>query len=48
MYEENDVLLNFYEDMKDAVGTQETTLPLPPPEGKLDIRQVLDSLYVFH
>ena len=44
MYEENDVLLNFYEDMKDAVGTQETTLPF----RKLDIRQVLDSLYVFH
>ncbi len=48
MYEENDVFLNFYEDMKDAVGTQETTLPFPPPEGKLDIRKVLDSLYVFH
>ena len=32
MYEENDVFLNFYEDMKDAVGTQETTLPFPLPQ----------------
>lgn len=48
MYEENDVLQNFYEDMKTAVGTQDKPLPCPPSEGKLDIRQVLDSLYVFH
>lgn len=48
MYEENDVLQNFYEDMKTAVGAQDKPLPCPPSEGKLDIRQVLDSLYVFH
>ena len=35
MYEENDVFLNFYEDMKDAVGTQETTLPFPPPRRQV-------------
>ena len=35
MYEENDVFLNFYEDMKNAVGTQETTLPFPPPRRQV-------------
>ena len=48
VYEENDVLWNFYEDIKNTVGTQNTTLPCSLQEGKLDIGQGLDSLYVFH
>lgn len=48
MYEENDVLLNFYEEMKTSVSEEDVDMPTPPKKGSLDIRQVLDSLYVFH
>lgn len=48
MYEENDVLLNFYEEMKTSVSEEDVDMPKPPKKGRLDIRQVLDSLYVFH
>lgn len=48
MYEENDVLMNFYEEMQTSISKESVDMPLPPKKGNLDINQVLDSLYVFH
>lgn len=47
MYEQNDVLANFRADvLSSLIGIHD--LPEPPEKGNLDIRQVLDSPYVFH
>lgn len=48
MYTENDVLMNFYEEMQTSISKECVDMPLPPKKGNLDINQVLDSLYVFH
>ena len=48
MYTENDVLLNFYEEMQTSISKECVDMPVPPTKGNLDINQVLDSLYVFH
>lgn len=48
MYTENDVLMNFYEEMQTSISKECVDMPVPPTKGNLDINQVLDSLYVFH
>lgn len=48
MYTENDVLMNFYEEMQTSISKEYVDMPVPPTKGNLDINQVLGSLYVFH
>lgn len=52
MYEANDVLNHFRREVSDALSTARPTevyveLPPPPPKGKLDLRQVLESEFFF-
>ena len=47
MYTTNDVLMNFKEDMQGLVAP-DVKIPDPPVKGTLDIKCVLESLYMFH
>lgn len=49
MYEQHDVLQDFYEAVAKALPSDEDRQRLPPPptRGNLDLKQVLDSAYFF-
>lgn len=47
MYTKHDVLMDFKADMQNLVA-DDVVLPDPPVKGVLDIKCVLDSLYMFH
>ena len=47
MYTSNDVLMNFKEDMQGLVAP-DVKIPDPPVKGTLNIKCVLESLYMFH
>lgn len=47
MYTKHDVLAEFREDME-LLLSEDKQLPEPPTKGSLDIKEVLESLYMFH
>lgn len=47
MYTKHDVLAEFREDMELLIS-EDKQLPEPPTKGSLDIKEVLESLYMFH
>lgn len=50
MYTKHDVLTDFREDVIQVLVGEEArkSTPKPPTKGKLDLNQVLESLYIFH
>ena len=50
MYTKHDVLTDFRDDVCQVLVGEEArkNTPKPPAKGKLDLNQVLESLYIFH